>query len=61
MMMKGKGFFPTSILLPEEQYRALKKLVAEGRYESFSAAVRAAIALLLEREGVSVEEGGEKK
>ena len=61
MMMKEKGFFPTSILLPEEQYRALKKLVAEGRYESLSAAVRAAIALLLEREGVLVEREGEKK
>jgi len=61
MMMKEKGFFPTSILLPEEQYRALKKLVAEGRYESFSAAVRAAIALLLERELGREEKGGEEK
>ena len=61
MVMKEKGFFPTSILLPEEQYRALKKLVAEGSYESLSAAVRAAIALLLEREGVLVEREGEKK
>jgi len=60
MMMKEKGFFPTSILLPEEQYRALKKLVAEGRYESFSAAVRAAIALLLEREREKEERGEEK-
>ena len=38
----------------------MRGLVAEGKFKSISEAVRAAVDALLEREGVSVEESGEK-
>ena len=60
-MVEAKRYFPTSILLSERQYEGLRRLVAEGKFKSISEAVRTAIALLLEREGVSAEEGGEEK
>jgi len=59
-MVEAKRYFPMSVLLSEEQYEGLRRLRDEGRYKSISEAVRAAIALLLEREGVSAEESGEK-
>ncbi|RLF14585.1 MAG: ribbon-helix-helix protein, CopG family [Thermoprotei archaeon] len=59
-MVEVRRYFPTSILLSERQYEGLRGLVAEGKFKSISEAVRAAVDALLEREGVSVEESGEK-
>ena len=59
-MVEAKRYFPTSILLSERQYEGLRRLVAEGKFKSISEAVRTAVDALLEREGGSAEEGGEK-
>ena len=59
-MVEVKRYFPTSILLSERQYEGLRRLVAAGKFRSVSEAVRVAVDALLEREGGSAEEGGEK-
>ena len=55
-----RRYFPTTILLSERQYEGLRRLVAAGKFGSISEAVRAAVGMLLEREGVSAEEGEKK-
>jgi len=59
-MAAVKRLFPTSVLLSEEQYEGLRKLRDKGRYKSISEAVRVAIDMLLEREGVLAEVEEEK-
>jgi len=46
-----QGYFPVSVLLSAEKYRALKRLVAKGRYKTVAEAVRAAVDVFLRQEG----------
>ena len=59
-MVEAKRLFPMSVLLSEEQYEGLRRLVAAGKFRSVSEAVRTAVDALLEREGVLAEEGEKK-
>ena len=55
-----QGYYPVSTLLTAEQYEGLRRLVDEGRYETFSEALRAAVDAFLEsleREGREEKEG----
>ena len=49
MAKQAQGYFPVSVLLSAEKYRALKRLVAKGRYKTVAEAVRAAVDAFLER------------
>jgi len=51
MAKQTEGYFPVSVLLSAEKYRALKRLVAKGQYKTVAEAVRAAVDAFLRQEG----------